>query len=213
MKKIDYTLYLCTDRKSMKLGNLQEVAEQAIMGGCSVIQLREKECSTREFFQTAKGIKSITEKYNIPLIINDRTDIALAVGAEGVHLGQEDLPVTEARRILGKDKIIGASAHNLEEALKAWKDGADYLGVGAIFGTKTKENAVITSIDTLREICRQVPVPVVAIGGVGRENIEKLRHTGIGGVCVVSAIMASERPKEAAAELLMRVREVQNEGI
>lgn len=213
MKMPDYTLYLCTDRKSMKLGNLEEVAEQAIMGGCSVIQLREKECSTREFFQTAKGIKSVTQKYNIPLIINDRIDIALAVGAEGVHLGQEDLPMAEARKLLGEDKIIGASAHNLEEALKAWKEGADYLGVGAIFGTKTKENAVITSIDTLREICTQVPIPVVAIGGVRGANIEQLKHTGISGVAVVSAIMASEQPKEAAAELLIRVREVQNEGI
>lgn len=205
---IDYTLYLCTDRSLMKTETLAETVEQAILGGCSVVQLREKECDTKEFFQMAKGIKQVTDKYNIPLIINDRIDIMLAVDAAGVHLGQEDMPLKEARRIVGENKIIGVSAHNLTEAQKAWEEGADYLGVGAIFGTKTKKNTVDTSIDTLKEICEKVKIPVVAIGGVGLSNIPCLKGTGISGVAVVSAIMAAENVKEAAAELVKKVGEV-----
>lgn len=205
---IDYTLYLCTDRNLMKTETLAETVEQAILGGCSVVQLREKECDTKEFFQMAKGIKQITDKYNIPLIINDRIDIMLAVDAAGVHLGQEDMPLKEARRIIGENKIIGVSAHNLTEAQKAWEEGADYLGVGAIFGTKTKKNTVDTSIDTLKEICEKVKIPVVAIGGVGLSNISYLKGTGISGVAVVSAIMVAENVKEAAVELVKKVGEV-----
>lgn len=212
-QETDYSLYLCTDRHTNGILTFQETVEQAVLGGCSVVQLREKECSTREFFQRAADIKAVTEKYNIPLIINDRIDVCMAVNADGVHLGQEDLPVAEARRILGEEKIIGVSAHNLEEALKAWQEGADYLGVGAIFGTNTKKNTTATSIEILKEICLQVPIPVVAIGGVCAVNIEQLKNSGVSGVAVVSAIMAAEAPKKAAAELLMKVREVQNEGI
>lgn len=211
--KADYCLYLCTDRHTNgKLDFLQTI-EQAVQGGCSVVQLREKECGTRELYQRAAVIKTLTDQYNIPLIINDRVDVCMAVNAHGVHLGQEDLPVRAARKILGEEKIIGVSAHNLEEALKAWNEGADYLGVGAIFGTKTKKNTVDTSIETLREICLQVPIPVVAIGGISIDNIVQLKDTGISGVAVVSAIMAAEEPKKAAAELLIKVREVQNEGV
>ena len=205
---IDYTLYLCTDRNLMKTETLAETVEQAILGGCSVVQLREKECDTKEFFQLAKGIKQVTDKYNIPLIINDRIDIMLAVDAAGVHLGQEDMPVKEARRIIGENKIIGVSAHNLEEAQKAWEEGADYLGVGAIFGTKTKKNTVDTSIETLKEICHTVKIPVVAIGGIGLSNIYQLNGSGISGVAVVSAIMAAENVKEVAAELVRKIGEV-----
>ena len=205
---IDYTLYLCTDRNLMKTETLAETVEQAILGGCSVVQLREKECDTKEFFQLAKGIKQVTDKYNIPLIINDRIDIMLAVDAAGVHLGQEDMPVKEARRIIGENKIIGVSAHNLEEAKKAWEEGADYLGVGAIFGTKTKKNTVDTSIETLKEICHIVKIPVVAIGGIGLSNIYQLNGSGISGVAVVSAIMAAENVKEVAAELVRKIGEV-----
>lgn len=212
-QKADYCLYLCTDRHTNgKLDFLQTV-EQAMQGGCSVVQLREKECATRELYQQAADVKALTDQYNIPLIINDRIDVCMAVNADGVHLGQEDMPVKEARKILGDEKIIGVSAHNLEEALQAWKEGADYLGVGAIFGTKTKKNTVDTSIETLREICLQVPIPVVAIGGISIENLVQLKHTGIDGVAVVSAIMAAAEPKRAAAELLIKVREVRNEGI
>lgn len=205
---IDYTLYLCTDRNLMKTETLAETVEQAILGGCSVVQLREKECDTKDFFQLAKGIKQVTDKYNIPLIINDRIDIMLAVDAAGVHLGQEDMPVKEARRIVGENKIIGVSAHNLEEAQKAWEEGADYLGVGAIFGTKTKKNTVDTSIETLKEICHTVKIPVVAIGGIGLSNIYQLNGSGISGVAVVSAIMAAENVKEVAAELVRKIGEV-----
>lgn len=212
-QKADYCLYLCTDRHTNgKLDFLQTV-EQALQGGCSVVQLREKECATREFYQRAADVKALTDQYNIPLIINDRIDVCMAVNADGVHLGQEDMPVKEARKILGDEKIIGVSAHNLEEALQAWKEGADYLGVGAIFGTKTKKNTVDTSVEILREICLQVPIPVVAIGGISIENVVQLKHTGIDGVAVVSAIMAAAEPKRAAAELLIKVREVRNEGI
>lgn len=207
-QETDYSLYLCTDRHTNGTLTFLETVEQAVQGGCSVVQLREKECSTREFFQRAADIKAVTEKYNIPLIINDRIDVCMAVNADGVHLGQEDLPVAEARWILGEEKIIGASAHNLEEAVKAWKEGADYLGVGAIFGTNTKQNTVDTSIETLREICLQVPIPVVAIGGVCAANINQLKDSGISGVAVVSAIMVAEDPKKAAGELLMKVREM-----
>ncbi len=212
-QKADYCLYLCTDRHTNgKLDFLQTI-EQALQGGCSVVQLREKECATREFYQQAADVKALTDQYNIPLIINDRIDVCMAVNADGVHLGQEDMPVKEARKILGDEKIIGVSAHNLEEALQAWKEGADYLGVGAIFGTKTKKNTVDTSVEILREICLQVPIPVVAIGGISIENVVQLKHTGIDGVAVVSAIMAAAEPKRAAAELLIKVREVRNEGI
>ena len=212
-QKADYGLYLCTDRHTNGRLDFLQTIEQAIQGGCSVVQLREKECSTREFYRQAADVKTLTRQYNIPLIINDRIDVCMAANADGVHLGQEDLPVREARKILGQEKIIGASAHNLEEALKAWREGADYLGVGAIFGTKTKKNTVDTSIETLREICTQVPIPVVAIGGICIENVGQLKHTGISGVAVVSAIMAAKEPKRAAEELLIKVREVQNEGI
>ena len=205
---IDYTLYLCTDRNLMKTETLAETVEQAILGGCSVVQLREKECDTKEFFQLAKGIKQVTDKYNIPLIINDRIDIMLAVDAAGVHLGQEDMPLKEARRIIGENKIIGVSAHNLEEAQKAWEEGADYLGVGAIFGTKTKKNTVDTSIETLKEICHTVKIPVVAIGGIGLSYIYQLNGSGISGVAVASAIMAAENVKEVAAELVRKIGEV-----
>lgn len=212
-QKADYCLYLCTDRHTNgKLDFLQTI-EQALQGGCSVVQLREKECATRELYQQAADVKALTDQYNIPLIINDRIDVCMAVNADGVHLGQEDMPVKEARKILGDEKIIGVSAHNLEEALQAWKEGADYLGVGAIFGTKTKKNTVDTSVEILREICLQVPIPVVAIGGISIENVVQLKHTGIDGVAVVSAIMAAAEPKRAAAELLIKVREVRNEGI
>lgn len=194
----DYSLYLCTDRTCIGDRNFYEIVEQAIQGGCTVVQLREKNCSTREFVQVAKDIKTLTDKYNIPLIINDRIDICLAVDAQGVHLGQQDMRVAEARKLLGDKKIIGCSAHNVEEALEAEKEGADYLGVGAVFATATKKDTVATSVDTLKKICHKVSLPVVAIGGVKESNVKLLRDTGIAGVAVVSAVMAAKEPKQAA---------------
>lgn len=215
MKKadVDYTLYLCTDRKLIGTETLEQTVEQAVKGGCSVVQLREKNCSTREFLTIAEHIKSITTKYQVPFIINDRIDIMLAVDADGVHLGQEDMPVAKARELIGEEKIIGCSAHNLKEAVQAWKDGADYLGVGAIFGTSTKADASNTSIETLKEICDKVKLPVVAIGGINAANVEALAKTGIHGAAVVSAVMAAKNKKEAAEVMRMKVREVLNEGI
>ena len=207
---IDYTLYLCTDRNLMKTETLAETVEQAILGGCSVVQLREKECDTKEFFQMAKGIKQVTDKYNIPLIINDRIDIMLAVDAAGVHLGQEDMPLKEARRIIGENKIIGVSAHNLTEARKAWEEGADYLGVGAIYPTTTKVKTVITPVSVLSEICKSVPIPVNAIGGLNTDNSDVLSDVDIDGICVVSAIMKSDNPYLAAHSLKQKAIELTN---
>lgn len=150
--KIDYTLYLCTDRDLMSSATIEENVELAIKGGCTVIQLREKNCSSKEFYDLAVSVKKITDKYNVPLIINDRVDIAMAVDAAGVHIGQSDLPADVVRRIIGDDKIIGVSTAKLDEALKAVKDGADYLGVGAMYSTDTKTDARPVTMEELKEI-------------------------------------------------------------
>lgn len=204
----DYSLYLCTDRNCIQDRDFYQIVEQAVQGGCTLVQLREKNFSTREFIQEAKGIKAITDKYNIPLIINDRVDICLAVNAAGVHLGQEDMPVSDARRLLGSEKIIGCSAHNINEALLAEQEGADYLGVGAIFTTATKKDTVATSIQTLGEICEKVKIPVVAIGGLKEENVKELTGTNISGIAVVSAIMAAKEPKKEAQHLQTIVKDI-----
>lgn len=189
---IDYKLYLVTDRNILKNTDICTAVEDAIKGGVTVVQIREKDIKTLDFYNVAKKIKDVTDKYNIPLIINDRIDIALAINTDGVHLGQDDMPCSIARRILGKDKIIGISASTLEEALKAEKDGADYIGVGAIFSTNTKKDADDVSIETLKEIKRKVSIPVVAIGGINRENVTLLKETNIDGVVVISDILGRE---------------------
>ena len=205
--KIDYTLYLCTDRNLMTTDTLQEAVELAIKGGVTVVQLREKECTSREFYQVAKEIKEITDAYGVPLLINDRVDIALAVGADGVHLGQTDLPIVAARKILGPDRIVGATANTLEKAQEAWKAGADYLGVGDVFGTSTKENTKHVSLEMLRTIKEALPIPVVAIGGVNESNIARLRETGVDGAAVISAILGKEDITAAAELLISNFRE------
>lgn len=189
---IDYKLYLVTDRNILKNTDICTAVEDAIKGRVTVVQIREKDIKTLDFYNVAKKIKDVTDKYNIPLIINDRIDIALAINTDGVHLGQDDMPCSIARRILGKDKIIGISASTLEEALKAEKDGADYIGVGAIFSTNTKKDADDVSIETLKEIKRKVSIPVVAIGGINRENVTLLKETNIDGVAVISDILGRE---------------------
>ena len=181
--------------------------EQACKGGVTVLQLREKELSAKEFYQLALKVKSITDHYNIPLIINDRIDVAIAVDAAGVHLGQSDLPVAAARAMLGANKIIGISTKTLAQALAAAADGADYLGVGAIYPTTTKVVTVITSTDTLKEIVENVNIPVVAIGGLNADNLDILYGSGASGIAVVTAIMNSPNPQEAAAELRRLVKE------
>lgn len=199
--KVDYSLYLCTDRSIMTAPTLEQAVNDAIKGGCTIIQLREKHCTSREFYDLALSIKRITSYYDIPLIINDRLDIAAAVDADGVHLGQKDLPADIARVIIGEEKIIGVSANNMQLAIKAELDGADYIGVGAVFGTTTKSDAKPITTDILKEIRSAVKIPMVAIGGIKRSNISKLNGTGINGVAVVSAVLGSSNITASAREL------------
>ncbi len=200
--KIDYTLYLVTDRDLMSTKTLEEAVEQAIMGGCTLVQLREKIASSRDFYQTALKVKAITDNYDVPLIINDRVDIALAIGADGVHVGQSDLPAGVVRKIIGKDKILGVSAGTVEKAIEAQRDGADYIGVGALFSTSTKTDAKSVSIETLMKIIKEVSIPVVGIGGINAENAVKLKNTGIDGIAVVSAIIAQKDIRLSAEKML-----------
>ncbi len=204
--EIDYTLYLCTDRSIMTADSVEESVELAIKGGVTVVQLREKECSSREFYKTAKRVKEITDAYEIPLIINDRLDIAMAVGADGVHLGQTDIPVQVARNLLGADKIVGATANTVEKAVEAWKSGADYLGVGDIFGTTTKSDTRHITLEELKIIRQSVQIPIVAIGGIKAENISLLRDTGIEGAAVISAIIGQKDITAAAETLIANFR-------
>lgn len=195
---VDYKLYLVTDRDILAGRNLESAVEEAIQGGVTLVQLREKDITSLEFYNMALRIKRITSQYNIPLIINDRLDIALAVDAEGVHLGQRDIPCVIARKIIGENKIVGVSASTLEEAKKAEKDGADYIGVGAVFPTSTKQDARDVSIDLLKEIKQSVAIPVVAIGGINEDNVSLLKDTNIDGIAVVSAILGKKDIKSAA---------------
>lgn len=199
MKNIDYSLYLVTNKVDNKEKFLRTV-EEAIEGGVTLVQLREKEETTLNFYKIAKDLKEITRKYNIPLIINDRIDIALAIDADGVHIGQEDLPGDLARNIIG-DKILGISASTIEEAVKAEEDGADYIGVGAVFPTSTKKDADTISKNKLKEVVDSVSIPSVAIGGITINNALELKNTNIAGFSVVSAIMESDNPKLASEKL------------
>ena len=185
----------------MSAKSLEQAVEQAIQGGCTVVQLREKYASSREFFETAQRVKQITDSYHIPLIINDRTDICLAVNAAGIHIGQQDLPAKIVRSMVGPDKIIGVSAATLSEAIQAEQDGADYLGVGAMFATSTKTNTRPVTIEQLTQIKQAVQIPVVAIGGIQSSNAATLTKTGIDGIAVVSAILAQENITHAAEQL------------
>ena len=185
----------------MSTDTLEEAVEQAVRGGCTVVQLREKDCTSLEFYETAKKVKEITDRYQVPLIINDRVDIALAVGADGVHVGQDDLPAGEVRRILGPDKIVGVSAGSVAEAVKAEEDGADYLGVGAMYATSTKEDADVTSREELLRIREAVNLPIVVIGGINRSNYRNFKGIGVNGLAVVSAVIAADDIEAAAREL------------
>ena len=198
---IDYTLYLVTDRDLMSTPTLEEAVEQAITGGCTLVQLREKDTDSRNFYCTALQVKKITHKYNIPFIINDRLDIALAVDADGVHIGHSDLPASVVRRIIGPDKILGVSTSTLEQALQAKADGADYLGVGAMFTTSTKLNAASVKLETLEKIKEQTALPVVAIGGINAATLPQLKGSSIDGIAVVSAIIASNDITNASRQM------------
>lgn len=198
--KADYSLYLVTDRKLLGERDLVQSIELAIQGGVTLVQLREKLLSTRKFLALAIKVKEMTSRYQIPLIINDRLDIALAVDAEGLHIGQDDLPMIKARDLF-PNKIIGVSASTLAEALLAQHQGADYLGVGAVFSTTTKTDASVVSLEQLELIKKSVTIPVVAIGGINENNLKRVMATGIDGVSVVSAILGKENILKAARQL------------
>ena len=206
MRKFDSSLYFITDSTGLTEEEFLSRTEAALRGGITLLQLREKDKSTGQYMDLAQKVHRLTRKYNVPLIIDDRVDVALAVDAEGVHVGQSDMPVAAARKLLGADKIIGATAKTVPQALEAYGQGADYLGVGAIYPTTTKVRTVLTSTDTLRDICNAVPIPVNAIGGLNRDNIHVLTGIPIAGICVVSAIMKAEDPRQAADELKARAK-------
>ena len=185
-------LYLVTNRYQDSLESFLEKVETACRSGVTIIQLREKNLTTNQYYQLAKQVKEITDAYQVPLIIDDRLDVCLAVDAAGLHIGDDELPVSVARKVLGPDKILGVTAKTVKRALEAEEGGANYLGTGAIFPTTTKENAPITLISTLKTICQTVAIPVVAIGGLTSENIDQLAETGIAGVAVVRDLMQAE---------------------
>ena len=185
-------LYLVTNRYQDSLESFLEKVEMACRSGVTIVQLREKNLTTNQYYQLAKEVKEITDAYQVPLIIDDRLDVCLAVDAAGLHIGDDELPVSVARKVLGPEKILGVTAKTVKRALEAAEGGADYLGTGAIFPTTTKENAPITLISTLKTICQRVAIPVVAIGGLTSENIEQLIGTGIAGVAVVRDLMQAE---------------------
>jgi len=208
MKVFDTSLYFITDSTGYDEPEFLRRVEAALQGGVTFLQLREKNRSTRDMIALAEKVHTLTKQYGVPLIIDDRVDVALAVDAEGVHLGADDMTVSMARGILGEDKIIGATAKTVPWAMDAAAQGADYLGVGAIYPTTTKVKTVLTSTDTLRDICNAVSIPVNAIGGLNKHNIDILSGIPIAGICVVSAIMKADDPKAAAIELKARAKEL-----
>ena len=208
MKHLDTSLYFITDSTGLSEEEFLRRTEAALQGGVTLLQLREKNRTTREYMSLAEQVHGMTRRYGVPLLIDDRLDVAMAVDAEGVHLGQSDLPIHVARRILGADKIVGATAKTVPQAREAYEQGADYLGVGAIYPTTTKVKTVLTSTDTLRDICAAVPIPVNAIGGLNKTNIDVLCGIPIAGICVVSAIMKADDPRQAAIDLRERAKEL-----
>ena len=204
--KFELTLYLVTDSTYQTEESFLWTIEEACKGGVTLLQIREKERSGRDYLALARKVKEITDRYDIPLIVDDRIDIALAVDAAGVHVGRSDIPVCEARRLLGSGKIVGATAKTVEQAKEAFAEGADYLGVGAIYPTTTKVITVLTEVSTLNAICKAVPIPAVAIGGLNKENIDILKGGCMSGVAVVSAIMKATEPRLAAEELKKKIQ-------
>lgn len=208
--KSDILLYAVTDRSWLNGDTLYHQVQKAIRGGAGVVQLREKHLDREAFIAEAKEIKKLCHQYHVPLIINDSVEIALEADADGVHVGQDDTDIIEARKRLGPDKIIGVSAHNVAEAVTAWKNGADYLGSGAVFHTGSKDNVTPLDHEELRAICRAVPIPVVAIGGISEQNAMVLSGTGIDGIAVISAIFAKPDIEKAARELRCMAEQIVN---
>ena len=201
-------LYLVTNRYQDSLESFLEKIETACRSGVTIVQLREKNLTTNQYYQLAKQVKEITDAYQVPLIIDDRLDVCLAVDAAGLHIGDDELPVSVARQVLGPDKILGVTAKTVKRALEAEESGADYLGTGAIFPTTTKENATITLISTLKTICQRVAIPVVAIGGLTSENIDQLIGTGIAGVAVVRDLMQAEDIESKSQAFLTKLDDI-----
>ena len=208
MKKsqIDLSLYLVTE-ESISVEELTKIIAQSVSGGVSIVQLREKNNSSLSFYKKASALKQLLNELSIPLIINDRVDIALAVAADGIHIGQDDLPLPVVKKMVPEDMIVGVSVSTLEEALKAERNGADYIGVGSVFPTKTKQDATLMALEDLGEICRGVSIPAVAIGGITADNISALSDSGLSGTAVVSAIMNADNPKTASESLLKIIKD------
>ena len=204
----DLVLYAVTDRSWLGDSSLYDQVESAIEGGATFIQLREKNLDEADFLSEAKEIQKLCREYKVPFIINDNVEIAAQIDADGVHVGQSDMEAGDVRKRLGPDKIIGVSAQTVEQALKAQEHGADYLGVGAVFPTGSKADATEVSHQTLKEICEAVDIPVIAIGGITKENVSELKGSGICGIAVISAIFAQKDIRKAAAELKQKVEEI-----
>lgn len=205
---VNYTLYLCTDEHIAPIYEWPRMVEEAIQGGVTLVQLRMKEASTRDFVKCAEQVKAVTDRYHIPLIINDRLDVAMAIDASGLHVGQEDMSVQEVKRLWGESKLVGVSVHDVEEAIEAVANGADYLGVGAMFATQTKEEASVVTLDVLDDICSHVSCPIVVIGGIKENNMGIFSGHAVSGFAVVSAIMGRNNVKEAAKELYHKACEI-----
>lgn len=201
-------LYLVTNRYQDSVESFLAKVETACRSGVTIVQLREKNLTTNQYYQLAKQVKEITDAYQVPLIIDDRLDVCLAVDAAGLHIGDDELPVSVARKVLGPEKILGVTAKTIKRALEAETSGADYLGTGAIFPTTTKENAPITLISTLKTICQRVAIPVVAIGGLTSENIDQLIGTGIAGVAVVRDLMQAEDIEAKTQAFLTKLHDI-----
>ncbi|WNX85893.1 thiamine phosphate synthase [Agathobaculum sp. NTUH-O15-33] len=213
--QFDPTLYLITDSTYHTADSLLATVDEALAGGATLVQLREKDAGGRAYLALAERVKAVTDRYGVPLIIDDRADVALACDAAGVHVGAEDLPVEAVRRLLGPDKIVGATAKTIEAAVSAYAQGADYLGTGAVYPTTTHVTTKITPVETLNAICRAVPIPVIAIGGLTADNMGVLANSPIAGVAVVSAVMKAEDPRQAAETLrdgVLRMRKEDMHG-
>ncbi len=208
VNKKDMLLYVVTDRSWLGKNTLENQVEDIIKSGATFIQLREKELDFNSFITKGKKIKEITDKYKIPFVINDNIEVALMINADGVHIGQGDMNAFDCRKLIGDDKILGVSAQTIEQALLAEKNGADYIGVGAIFSTSTKNDAEAVSFETLNKICSAVNIPVVAIGGINEQNILQLKGSGVDGAAIISAIFAAENVSIATQNLLRLLKEV-----
>lgn len=211
MDKKQLMLYAVTDRSWLNGEPLTRAVDKALSGGVTLLQLREKNMAEADFIKSAQEIKQVCKERGVPLIINDNVNVALAVDADGVHLGQGDMPISRARQILGKNKIIGITAKTVEQAVEAEKNGADYLGSGAVFGTSTKSDAKKMELETLQKITSAVKIPVVAIGGITAENVTQLENTGISGAAVVSGIFAQKDIEAASRQLLNKIKHIVTE--